>query len=147
MSRHISKEITAARNGVGTDGIWWVIPRSLSGKKKKKRVVLWNPEWLSLCACVWPGLFLYWSWFWCGHSISQLLKRIDATALFEFNSQHLVFQHASAPPEGSYGKLSFWTFAFINQPKVQWRRSRTVMATASNLHHITFDPHLLSAPG
>lgn len=99
-----------------------------------------------VCTCVLGPLPLL-TGVRCGHSISQLLTRIDAAFLFEFNSQPSLFQHAPAPPEGPYDSLSFSAFASFNQPKVARRRSRTVTAAASNSLPITFDPHLCLAPG
>lgn len=78
--------------------------RKKSGRALKPRVNV--PACVRVCVCVVRALPLL-TRVCCGHSISQLLKRIDAAVLFEFNSQHLLFQITSTPPEGSYGSLSF----------------------------------------
>lgn len=118
--------------------------------------MLWNCA-LCVCVCEVRTLPLL-IWDRCGYSISQLLERTDAAVLFEFNSQHLLLQHAPHAtwegsvrgPSGNIQKpviLSFSHRRLLTRWRCNRRKSCIVMVTDSDSSHITFDPHIHSAPG
>lgn len=70
-------------------------------KKKNESCFETQSDCACVCVCVVRALPLL-TRVRCGHSISQLLKRIDAAVFFGFDSQHFLFQNTSAPPEEGF---------------------------------------------